>query len=210
MNSKGMHKSSLCAEQVQLSVQIHRQSLRLPPQQQRLQHVTLIQLGKLTAAFYIAVRTGTDCTSMRTAYVTKCFKVVSGNMHYVYLYLVKCIDRAMMQVVGAFEKDGQKLPQTLTGKWDTALEALMADGSKQTIWKVHPLPKVTSRCWPFSLPTPPPPQLLFVSPPAVFMPAAVVNPTGELIFCSSSQVWCLIMLYSPLHAASDCCIRMGF
>ena len=53
-----------------------------------------------------------------------------------------------MQVVGAFEKDNQKLPHTLTGKWDTALEALMADGTKQTIWKVHPLPKVTSRYWP--------------------------------------------------------------
>ena len=58
------------------------------------------------------------------------------------------IDTAMMQVVGAFEKDNQKLPHTLTGKWDTALEALMADGTKQTIWKVHPLPKVTSRYWP--------------------------------------------------------------
>ena len=91
---------------------------------------------------------------MRNVYVTKSFKVISSNMH---LCLVKCIDRAIMQVVGAFEKDGQKLPQTLTGKWDTALEALMADGTKQTIWKVHPLPKVPSRCWPFSVHTPPPP-----------------------------------------------------
>ncbi|KAL3144723.1 hypothetical protein ABBQ38_001846 [Trebouxia sp. C0009 RCD-2024] len=49
------------------------------------------------------------------------------------------------QVVGTFEKDGQKLPHTLTGKWDTALEAQMADGTKETIWRVHPLPKITSR-----------------------------------------------------------------
>ena len=57
--------------------------------------------------------------------------------------------QAMLQVVGAFEQDGQKLPHTLTGKWDTALEAHMADGTRQTIWKVHPLPKVTSRYMPF-------------------------------------------------------------
>lgn len=50
-----------------------------------------------------------------------------------------------IQIVGAFEKDGQKLPHTLTGKWDTALEATMADGSKQRIWTIHPMPAETTR-----------------------------------------------------------------
>ena len=52
---------------------------------------------------------------------------------------------AAVQILGAFEKDGQKLPHSLTGKWDTALEAAMPDGTKQTIWRAHPLPKITSR-----------------------------------------------------------------
>lgn len=50
-----------------------------------------------------------------------------------------------LQIVGAFERDGQKLPHTLTGKWDTSLEASMPDGTKQTIWHVHPLPADSSR-----------------------------------------------------------------
>ncbi len=50
-----------------------------------------------------------------------------------------------IQIVGAFEKDGQKLPHTLTGKWDTALEATMPDGSKQRIWTIHPMPAETTR-----------------------------------------------------------------
>ncbi|DBA86398.1 TPA: hypothetical protein ACH3X2_005620 [Trebouxia sp. C0005] len=49
------------------------------------------------------------------------------------------------QIVGAFEKDGQKLPHTLTGKWDTALEATMPDGTKQRIWTIHPPPAETTR-----------------------------------------------------------------
>ncbi len=50
-----------------------------------------------------------------------------------------------LQIVGAFEKDGQKLPHTLTGKWDTALEATMPDGTKQRIWTIHPMPAETTR-----------------------------------------------------------------
>ena len=51
-----------------------------------------------------------------------------------------------LQIVGAFEKDGQKLPHSLTGKWDTALEATMPDGTKQRIWTIHPMPAETTRC----------------------------------------------------------------
>ena len=51
----------------------------------------------------------------------------------------------LMQIVGTFEQGGQKLPHTLTGKWDTALEAGMPDGSKQRIWQSHPAPAETTR-----------------------------------------------------------------
>ena len=117
-----------------------------------------------------------------------------------HLCLVKCIDRAIMQVVGAFEKDGQKLPQTLTGKWDTALEALMADGTKQTIWKVHPLPKVTSRCWPFSVHTPPPPPPHTTQPKGPlshFMPAAIVSQVRQVLSRSAPSLE---------YGVSLCCI----
>jgi len=57
--------------------------------------------------------------------------------------LAECV--IALQIVGAFEKDGQKLPHTLTGKWDTALEASMPDGSKQKIWQAHPPPAESSR-----------------------------------------------------------------
>ena len=50
-----------------------------------------------------------------------------------------------LQIVGAFEKDGQKLPHNLTGKWDTSLEATMPDGTKQRIWTIHPMPAETTR-----------------------------------------------------------------
>ena len=50
-----------------------------------------------------------------------------------------------VQIVGVFEKDGQKLPHSLTGKWDTALEVEQPGGQKERIWEVHPRPADTSR-----------------------------------------------------------------
>lgn len=55
---------------------------------------------------------------------------------------------ADMQIVGVFEKDGQKLPHSLTGKWDTALEVDSPDGGKQKIWEVNPRPTDNSRSVP--------------------------------------------------------------
>ena len=51
----------------------------------------------------------------------------------------------LLQIVGVFEKDGQKLPHTLTGKWDTALEVESPGGGKEKIWEVNPRPADNSR-----------------------------------------------------------------
>lgn len=51
----------------------------------------------------------------------------------------------MVQVSATFEKNGQALPHTVTGKWDHSLDAHLPDGTTQRIWVPHPPPSDPTR-----------------------------------------------------------------
>lgn len=44
-----------------------------------------------------------------------------------------------------FERNGQALPETMSGKWDHSLDAHMSDGTTQRIWQPHPPPADPTR-----------------------------------------------------------------
>ena len=53
--------------------------------------------------------------------------------------------QTLVQVSATFEKNGQALPHTVSGKWDHSLDAHMPDGTKQHIWTIHSPPPDPTR-----------------------------------------------------------------